>query len=118
MRQLLVSNARRRHALKRGGGRAEPLEDDILVSMQQTEEFLALDEALERLAAQDPRKAKVVELKYFGGLTREEISVAMGLTLATVKRDLLLGEAWLRCPRKREPHSWIANAGMRRFATK
>jgi RNA polymerase sigma factor (sigma-70 family) len=64
--------------------------------MQQTEEFLALDEALERLAAQDPRKAKVVELKYFGGLTREEISVAMGLTLATVKRDLLLGEAWLR----------------------
>ena len=51
---------------------------------------------LDRLALQDERKAKVIELKYFGGLNREEIAAALDLTVATVKRDLSLGEAWLR----------------------
>jgi RNA polymerase sigma factor (TIGR02999 family) len=96
MRQILISSARRHRAQKRGGGNQVALEEDIAVPAQQCEELLALDEGLERLAARDPRKAKVIELKYFGGLSREEIAAALGLTVSTVKRDLSLGEAWLR----------------------
>ena len=96
MRQILISNARRRCAQKRGGGHRGEMPDDLPIPMAQSEELLAVDEALERLAAQDERKAKVVELKYFGGLAREEIAEVLGLNLATVKRDIALGEAWLR----------------------
>src|SRR5580700_4511112 len=88
MRQLLVGSARRRRAQKRGGGERPGSEDDTPLPAYQAEELLAVDEALERLAAQDERKAKVMELKHFGGLSREEIAEALGLTLATVKRDI------------------------------
>lgn len=96
MRQLLIDNARRYRAQKRGGGNRAEMPADIPIPEQQNEEVLALDEALDRLAMQDKRKAKVIELKYFGGLSREEIAGALGLTIATVKYDLRLGEAWLR----------------------
>ena len=96
MRQLLIGNARRRRAQKRGGGEIAVSQDDIGIPAQQSEELLAVHEALEGLALRDERKAKVIELKYFGGLTREEIAVALGLSLATVKRDIAMGEAWLR----------------------
>ena len=59
-------------------------------------DILEIDQALTRLAEFDERKAKVIELRYFGGMTREEIAVALGLSEATVKRDRRLGEAWLR----------------------
>jgi RNA polymerase sigma factor (sigma-70 family) len=72
------------------------MHDDIPIPARQVEELLAVDEALDRLARQDARKAKVIELKYFGGLSREEIAETLGLTLGTVKRDVMLGEAWLR----------------------
>ncbi|MGA2132298.1 MAG: ECF-type sigma factor [Bryobacteraceae bacterium] len=96
MRQILISSARRRCAQKRGGGNRVEMPDDVPIPMAQSEELLAVDEALLHLAAQDERKAKVVELKYFGGLGRDEIAEVLGLTLATVKRDIALGEAWLR----------------------
>ena len=97
MRQVLIGHARKRNAQKRGsGGIHEELDDNVSLPAPQAAEILALDQALERLAAKDERKAKVIELKYFGGLEREEIATALGLTLATVKRDLTLGEAWLR----------------------
>ena len=96
MRQVLIDFARKRLAAKRGGGQRADLDEAMAVSTQQSEEFLALHEALDRLAQQDERKAKVIELKYFGGLRREEIAESLGLTLSTVKRDLLLGELWLR----------------------
>jgi len=96
MRQLLIGNARRFRAQKRGGGNRAELPDDIPIPAQQAEELLAVDEALDRLARQDERKAKVIELKYFGGLSREEIAETLGLTVATVKHDQALGEAWLR----------------------
>jgi RNA polymerase sigma-70 factor, ECF subfamily len=96
MRQLLIGNARRNRAQKRGGGNRVELPDDIPIPAQQAEELLAVDEALDRLAHQDARKAKVIELKYFGGLSREEIAETLGLTVATVKHDLALGEAWLQ----------------------
>jgi RNA polymerase sigma factor (sigma-70 family) len=70
--------------------------DDIPIPAPQSEELLAVDEALDGLARQDARKAKVIELKYFGGLSREEIAETLGLTLATVKHDLAMGEAWLQ----------------------
>lgn len=96
MRQLLIANARRHRAQKRDGGKRVDMEDNFPLPEQQCEELLAVDEALDRLAEQDERKAKVIELKYFAGLSRGEIAEALGLTLATVKRDVAIGEAWLR----------------------
>ena len=96
MRQLLIGNARRYRAQKRGGGLRATLEGDVPIPAPQAEELLAVDEALQRLAARDERAAKAIELKYFGGLSHAEIGEALGLSLATVKRDLAVGEAWLR----------------------
>jgi RNA polymerase sigma factor (TIGR02999 family) len=96
MRQVLVDFARSRKAAKRGAGNQAPLEEASAMSEQRADELVALDEALERLEALDERKARVIELRFFGGFQREEIASALGLTLATVKRDLTLGEAWLR----------------------
>lgn len=70
--------------------------DQDAISLDRTDELLAIHEALDRLEAQDQRKSKVIELRYFGGLNREEIADALEMTLATVKRDLALGEAFLR----------------------
>lgn len=97
MRIILVDYARVRHAAKRGGDAAAvTLDDCIAVSPGHTPDVLEVDQALTRLAAVDERKAKVIELRYFGGMDREEVAAALGLTVATVKRDLRLGEAWLR----------------------
>jgi RNA polymerase sigma factor (TIGR02999 family) len=98
MRQVLVDCAREHRAAKRGSGLKEQLDDRLAVSAPDgsLEDVLFIDEALARLAALDARKAQVIELRYFGGLERQEIADALGLTHATVKRDLTLGEAWLR----------------------
>ena len=96
MRQVLVDFARAHRSEKRGAGLKAPLEEGAAVAVQPAVDILALDEALDRLAAFDTRKASVIELRYFGGLSREEVADALDLTLATVKRDLSLGEAWLR----------------------
>ncbi len=97
MRLILVDHARTRRAAKRGGN-AGPvtLDDCMAVSPGRAPDVLEVDEALERLAQVDERKAKVIELRYFGGMDREEVAAALGLTVPTVKRDLHLGEAWLR----------------------
>ena len=98
MRNILVDYGRARAAAKRGGGAiAVTLEETVAISPNQhAPDILDVDEALSRLALVDERKANIVELRYFGGLTREEIACVAGLTLATVKRDLRLAEAWLR----------------------
>lgn len=97
MRMILVDQARNRQAAKRGGGAANLiLEDYMAVSPGRAPDVLEIDEALDRLAAVDERKARVIELRYFGGMDREEVAAALGLTVPTVKRDLRLGEAWLR----------------------
>jgi len=80
--QLLIGNARRHRAQKRGGGNRAEMQDDTPIPAQQAEELLAVDEALDRLARQDDRKAKVIELKCFGGLSREEIAETLGLRRA------------------------------------
>ena len=96
MRQLLIQHARSWRAKKRGGGQNIELEDDESIKTGDPEEILAVNEALDRLAEQDSRKAKVIEMRYFGGLEREEIAEVLGVSLGTVKRDIALGEAWLR----------------------
>ncbi len=101
MRRILVDHARRHTAEKRGGA-AEvlPLEEEILVvSNSQTSEkgleLLALDEALENLAKLDPQKAKIVELRYFGGLSVEETAEVMNCSAVTIKRQWRMAKAWL-----------------------
>lgn len=97
MRMILVDHARTHRAAKRGGAAAAvTLDDGMAVAPGRAPDVLEIDEALNRLAAVDERKAKVIEMRYFGGMDREEVAAALGLTLATVKRDLRLGEAWLR----------------------
>ena len=96
MRRIIVDYARERRSLKRGGGALKvSLDDAALVTEKQSEELLALDEALERLAVQDPRKSQIVELRYFGGLTVEETAEFLKLSHRTVKREWRMAKAWL-----------------------
>jgi RNA polymerase sigma factor (TIGR02999 family) len=96
MRQILVDHARRRTRAKRGGGeRPVPLEEG-LVGTARLGELVALDDALAALAEFDERKAKIVELHYFAGLTQAEIAQALELHVNTVARDLRLAVAWIQ----------------------
>jgi RNA polymerase sigma factor (TIGR02999 family) len=97
MRLVLVDHARAQQAAKRGGdAEVITLDDCMAVSPERAPEVLEVDLALRRLAEIDERKARVIELRYFGGMDRAEVAVALGLTIPTVKRDLRLGEAWLK----------------------
>jgi RNA polymerase sigma factor (TIGR02999 family) len=96
MRQILVDHARRRDAEKRGGDvTMVSLSDASPVMPEATVDLLALDEALEALTALDERLCRVVELKFFGGLTIEETAMALGVSRATVERDWTAAKAWL-----------------------
>ncbi len=96
MRQILVSYARNARAQKRGGGAQKiELEEAALVSPTQSEEIVALNEALDLLASLDARKAEVVELKYFGGLSYDEIAELQRVSTVTVRRDWKFAKAWL-----------------------
>ena len=96
MRQILVEHARARDAAKRGGERRRiTLDEGIAAGPPLDVDLLALDEALERLAARDEQHARIVELRFFGGLTNEETAEAMGISPATVKRAWAVARAWL-----------------------
>jgi RNA polymerase sigma factor (TIGR02999 family) len=95
MRQILVNHARERRAAKRGGGAKVALEDDAASVQPREIDLIALDEALSRLAALDARQAQVVELRFFGGLTEEEIAEMLGVSVITVKRDWRIARASL-----------------------
>lgn len=96
MRRILVDHVRRRGFAKRGGGAPHlPLDDVVLVAQERSVEVLALDEALTALALVDPRKSRVVELRYFGGLTIEEAAEVLGVSVDTAKRDWRMARAWL-----------------------
>jgi RNA polymerase sigma factor (TIGR02999 family) len=97
MRQILVSYARSNRAQKRGGGALKvELDEAAIVSPEQSKEIVDLHEALERLGTLDSRKARVVELKYFGGLNHNEIAEVMKISTVTVRRDWVFARAWLR----------------------
>lgn len=96
MRRILVDHALRRKAQKRGGDRRRLGLDEVSIPVgQPAEEMLALHEAMERLAAVDARQSRVVECRYFAGMTVEETAEALGVSAATVKRDWTLARAWL-----------------------
>jgi RNA polymerase sigma factor (TIGR02999 family) len=96
MRRILVDYARRQGAVKRGGRlRAVALEDGLVPAEERAEALLAVDEALERLAAHDSALALVVECRFFAGLTEEETSEATGTSLRTVQRQWRRAKAWL-----------------------
>ena len=96
MRRILVDYARKRHYAKRGGGaRPVPLDEGMIVVEENPVDVVALDDALTRLAAIAPRKSQVVELRYFGGLTVEEIAEVLEVSSVTVRRDWITAKAWL-----------------------
>ena len=97
MRRILVDCARRKKAACRGGGWKKVEIDDIDPSVweQDSSEVLAVHEVLERLEKREPRKAELVKLRYFIGMTGEEVADAMGISLATVNRDWAYARAWL-----------------------
>lgn len=96
MRRILIDRARARKAEKRGGGRGRAdIDPGRVAAPERSDELLALDEALIRLAAKDPRKAKLVELRYFAGLTLDEAAAALDISPATADRDWAFARAWL-----------------------
>ncbi len=103
MRRILVDHARRRGFAKRGGGAPHvPADDVVLAAQERGIEVLALDEALTALGRLDPRKSRVVELRYFGGLTIEETADVLGVSVDTTKRDWRMARAWLLAELTRE----------------
>ena len=97
MRNVLIDHARRRLYAKRGGQAQQVPIDDVSLEMseQRADELVVLDEALSDLAKLDQRKARVVELRYFGGLSLEETAEVLGISLMTVRRDWRAAKAWL-----------------------
>jgi RNA polymerase sigma-70 factor (ECF subfamily) len=96
MRRILVDHARARHYQKRGGDAARvTLDEALVVAAEPDREFVALDEALTALAAVDARKSKVVEMRFFGGLTLDETAEALQVSRDTVKRDWKIAKLWL-----------------------
>jgi RNA polymerase sigma factor (TIGR02999 family) len=96
MRHILVDHARSRQYLKRGGGAIKvSLDEAMAVTEERTSDLIALDDALNSLAAIDSRKVKVVELRFFGGLSVEETAAALNISPVTVMRDWRLAKAWL-----------------------
>jgi len=96
IRRILVDHARSKKRLKRGGGRERvPLDGVVLVTNDQDVDLVGLDRAMLELAKNHPRKARVVELRFFGGLTMQQIAEVLNTTLRTVERDWQFARAWL-----------------------
>jgi RNA polymerase sigma factor (TIGR02999 family) len=97
MRRILVENARRKKRHKHGGGRhPQELDPEALAAPAPDEELLALDAALEKFARHDPLKARLVELRYFAGLTGEQAARVLGISASTADRHWVFARAWLR----------------------
>jgi RNA polymerase sigma-70 factor (ECF subfamily) len=104
MRSILVDHARGREAAKRGGGRQRiPLDDAVALFESRITDLLGLDEALERLAQIDEQQCRMVELRFFGGLTTAETAEALGVSTRTVEREWRMAKAWLRQQVRPEP---------------
>lgn len=95
MRQILIDNARRKQSEKHGGGRRRGALEDI-AGPAPDDDLLALDEALKKLAVQDPLKARLVELRYFAGLTTDQAADVLGISASTADRDWAYARSWLQ----------------------
>ena len=96
MRRILIENARRKSRLKRGGGQLRVDIDELnLAAATPDDKILLMDEALERLEAEDPEKARIVVLKFFGGLTNQDVAKSLGLAERTIERQWAYAKAWL-----------------------
>jgi RNA polymerase sigma-70 factor (ECF subfamily) len=97
MRRILIDHARAHLRQKRGGVKKEvlPLDGALVFSLERSEELVRLDEALGRLAAIDPRQSRIVELRFFGGLSVQQTSALLGVSPKTVKRDWAVAKVWL-----------------------
>ncbi|MBX3277886.1 MAG: sigma-70 family RNA polymerase sigma factor [Acidobacteria bacterium] len=96
MRRILVDHARRRGYAKRGkGARRVSLDEAINLSRERAPDLVAIDDALTSLSELDPRKCRIIELQYFGGLTYEETALALGISETTVHREVKMAKAWL-----------------------
>jgi RNA polymerase sigma factor (TIGR02999 family) len=96
MRRILIECARRKSSLKRGGGLLRLDIDDLdLAAATQDDKILIINDALEKLQAEDPEKARIVVMKYFGGLTNQEVAESLGVTERTVERRWAFAKAWL-----------------------
>ena len=96
MRRILVDHARRKHSAKRDGGERITLDESVADASDSSIDLLALDDALQKLGALDERQARVVELRFFGGLSIEDSAEALGVSVATVNRDWTMARAFLR----------------------
>jgi RNA polymerase sigma factor (TIGR02999 family) len=103
MRRVLIEHARKRMAQKRGGGVRVTLQPGMDIAEQRAPDIVVLDDALRRLAEIDERKSRAIELKFFGGMSTEEIGLVLGISVATVGRELRLGQAWMRREMSRGP---------------
>lgn len=105
MRRILVDHARKVRSLKRGGDyERRQLHDDITFELSRDEDVVALDELLQQLATLNPRQAKIVELRFFGGMTMREIAAEMKLGLRTVEKEWAMSRAWMRRELRRGDH--------------
>jgi len=96
MRQILIDHARVRHAGKRGGGALKVPHDATDIAVEQPPAVLAVDDALKRLSKNDSLKAKLIELRFFGGLTADESAEVLNIPVVTVRRQLRVAQAWLQ----------------------
>lgn len=97
MRRILIDNARRKQSARHGGGsKRQDIDPDALVAPEPNLDLLALDAALERLAEHDPVKARLVELRYFGGLTGDQAAAVLGMSASSADRHWVYTRAWLR----------------------
>ena len=97
MRRILVEKARRKRRAKHGGGlEMEPLEPELVAAVRPSDDLLALNDAIERLASRDPLKARLVDLRYFAGLTSDQAAEVLGISPSTADRHWTYARAWLR----------------------
>jgi RNA polymerase sigma factor (TIGR02999 family) len=97
MRQILIDHARTRHAQKRGGGLAPlPLDECLDAPLERPSALIQVDDALQALEARDPQKARLIEMRFFGGMTAEESAEVLGLPVQKVRGELRLAQAWLK----------------------